>query len=328
MDGDGEATNRDDRENREPGIPEEAPENCHDQHEHEDGEIQGVCVEIVVSDDRPDRVAGNVDVATELPLVPGHQLQNLVDEIAYDLALQGLELDDDACGGRIPGDDDVREERLASRAGNERGPLGIERVAAIPGGARDRARLQRPDDDRHVQNTLGPADIGKPIDLGLEPGDELERRSVADRRADSALRAAEDDQDMEAAVELLEELGEPGDGWIFGTEVSRVADLALDLRGLVEKPHSHHEPQRDGEQGPPDAGCSEYSGEVRESVQHGGATTGPQKARPEPTIPASDHLTHCFSDVFRRPSTAKMRKWARKVTEIERDSGGGGVRQV
>jgi hypothetical protein len=73
----------------------------------------------------------------------------------------------------------------------------------------------------------------------------IPRLPVADRRTDPAVGAPEDDQDAEPAVELLEEIGEPHDRWVFGTEAGRVADLARDLSGLVGMTHSREGPHFD-----------------------------------------------------------------------------------
>ena len=200
-------------------------------------------------------------------------------QVAHRLAVERLELDDDPRGLPVLGDDHVREEGLAEGASCEVLPIGCQGVLTLAVALGDRACLQRPHHNRGVEHALRPPDVRQAIQLPLQLGDELERGPILDGRADVAPRTAEHDQDVQPAVELLEEVGKAMDCGIVRSEVGGVPDLARELGGLERKPQGEDQAHRSRRQRPSDADLGQKPSEARYAVEHG-RTLGAAPAPP------------------------------------------------
>ncbi len=156
-------------------------------------------------------------------------------ELPYGAALERLKLDDDARGPSVSRDDGVGEERLGRGPAGEIGPAVVEYVLSIGPSRCERARLERANENRRVEQTPGAPNVREPIDVALQAPDEIECAWLRRRFAESTILTSDGDHDVKAALELLEKGREVPHASVVWTEVGGIADLAPQLPDLAER---------------------------------------------------------------------------------------------
>ena len=298
--GDGE-----DRQQREPDVAEEREEQRAHDAEHQRGQHHRVALERVRREHGPERIAGDLDLRAELasrrraaaraPRAPSRAAPRSRATAARRRRPPSARPPRARCRGR------GAASRASRRAHGQSGASASSPASRVC----ERARVERADHDGRVERAPGAAHVGYAVESRVQTAQEVERPRFTDRLAARRLATPEDDEQVHAALELVEEGLEPRDLGTARPEVRRVAHLAGNACGEAEERRdcdSDRQGRRDG--------TAQARGGERDGEPCGGARadrSGVQRGRHSrrfPTLPGCRDTTWAG---VRRPTKNLLR---------------------